>query len=150
MLFVPDRAADERASVAEWMRLVDGTAVRLLAAPDRRPDSGAGDGASLAAEDRDGRVVGRVSYRRLYGPRAALTLEVDEAFWHRGLPRVLLTDACEAAAACGISTFLVRVRASDVRLLALLREEFAARESRDGDFADVELATAPRLIVASP
>jgi hypothetical protein len=99
---------------------------------------------AIAAFDADGRSLGRVEYRRVYGPRAALTLDVEDAHWHRGLPATLLADACAQAAAEGISTFLMRARAGDVRLLALLREEFAAREVRDGAFVDVELATAPR------
>lgn len=104
----------------------------------------ASDERAVAAFDADGRTLGRVEYRRVYGPRAVLTLDIDDAHWHRGLPEMLLADACEHAAADGISTFLMRARAGDVRLLALLREEFAAREVRDGRFAevDVELATA--------
>jgi hypothetical protein len=73
-----------------------------------------------------------------------LTLDMDEAFWHRGLPELLLARLCARAASAGISTFVIRARASDVRLLALLREQFAAREMRDGAHVDLELPTATR------
>jgi GNAT superfamily N-acetyltransferase len=122
----------------EQLYLRDGTVVRLRAtagvvAADER--------AAIAARDADGRAVGGASYARVYGPRAQLELDVDDAFWHRGLPEALLASACARAAAAGISTFLARVPSSDMRLLALLRQVFAARESRDGAYVDVEFST---------
>jgi GNAT superfamily N-acetyltransferase len=100
------------------------------------------DGAEIEAIDADGRLVGRLAFARVYGPRAEVVLEVDDAFWHRGLPQALLDRGCGRAACRGISTFLVRVQAADVRVLALLRQEFAARESRHGTYVDVEFSTA--------
>jgi hypothetical protein len=118
-------------------RLHDGTPVCFeLAEWDRT----AGEGVHLSARDAGGRVVGRASYRRVYGPRAELSVSNDDAFWHRGLPALLIGSLREHAAAAGISTFLLRARASEVRLLALLSGDFAARCSRDGDLVDVELA----------
>jgi GNAT superfamily N-acetyltransferase len=127
-----------RLDAHEQLRLQDGTAVRLLAVAAVPGE----ERAELTAIDEDGRVVGRLVYARVYGPRAEVTLEVDDALWHLGLPHALLDRSCDRAARLGISTFLARVRASDLRLLALLRHEFAASESRDGQHVDVEFATA--------
>jgi GNAT superfamily N-acetyltransferase len=129
------------------VRLHDATTVWLCAGACGA--SPAGDEDEIAARDADGRALGRVAYRRVYGPRAVLALEVDDALWHRGLPAALLAAACDRAAAHGSSTFLVRVRAGDLRLLALLRERFAAGEVRDGGFVDVELATVARTAARS-
>jgi GNAT superfamily N-acetyltransferase len=110
--------------------------------------TGTGPGASgeepgaVVAQDLAGRRVGFGAYTPVYGPRATLELDVDASYWHRGVPELVLERLCADAARRGISTFLARVAASDVRLLALLRTEFAARETRDGAFVDVELATA--------
>jgi hypothetical protein len=101
------------------------------------------DGGSIVARAA-GRVAGRASYTRVYGPRAALSIEVDDAYWHRGLPGVLIDALAARAARVGIMRFLLRVPASDVRLLALLREDYATRERRDGAFVDVECDTAER------
>jgi hypothetical protein len=112
------------------------------------PDPGAaasrGDHVALVAKDAAGLTVGRVAYSRLYGPRAELALDVDAGTWHSGVPELLLAAASEHAARAGISTFLVRVPAADVWMLALLREHFAARESRDGAFVAAEFATTAR------
>jgi GNAT superfamily N-acetyltransferase len=125
------------------LRLHDGTAVRLHTIGRDRDAAALGDDrVEIAAEDADGRTVGRIAYARVYGPRAEVALKVDDGFWHRGLPQALLERMCARAAGLGISTFLARVRASDVRLLALLRHEFSARESRNGPHVDVEFATA--------
>jgi hypothetical protein len=123
------------------LRLRDGSAVSL---------TGTGLGATgddpgmVAARDLAGRRVGYGAYTPVYGPRATLELEVDASYWHRGVPELVLERLCADAAGRGISTFLARVAASDVRLLALLRAEFAARETRDGAFVEVELATAAK------
>jgi GNAT superfamily N-acetyltransferase len=122
----------------ESLALPDGAAVRLRHAGLESPR---GEGESIIASDARGDVVGRVSYARVYGPRALVRIEVDDAYWHLGLPGALLARLCAAAAHAGISTFLVRVPASDMRLLALLRGTFAARESRDGAMVDAELQT---------
>jgi hypothetical protein len=128
----------------EQLSLPDGTVVRLRTIDLDRDAAVAGaDGAEMEVIDADGRMVGRLAYARVYGPRAEVALEVDDALWHRGLPHALLDVGCGRAACRGISTFLVRVRAADVRMLALLRQEFAARESRHGAYVDVEFSTAP-------
>ena len=85
--------------------------------------------------------MGRAEYSSIYGPRAVVTIEIDEAYWHRGLAEVMLASLCVAAARAGISTFLLRADAADMRLIALLGEQFAARASRDGSHVDVEFAT---------
>lgn len=118
--------------------LGDGTAVWLRHAeiagrPDQREE--------IAALDPHARRVGVTSYERVYGPRAFVTLAVDDEYWHRGLPEALLRRLCASAAARGISTFIVRVQASDVRLLGLLRHGFAARWRREGSYVDAEFAT---------
>lgn len=107
-----------------------------------------GDGApgwdehgAIAAEV-DGHPVGHAAYARIYGPRAECSLDVDDAYWHEGLPQILLANLCSEAAAVGIRTFVVRARASDLRLLALLQEQFAARHARDGAQLTIELPTA--------
>jgi GNAT superfamily N-acetyltransferase len=139
-----------RLQADEQLPLGDGNTVRLRTIGRDRGGTVAGDeGAEIAAIDADGRTVGRLLYARVYGPRAQVELEIDDAFWHRGLPQALLARICARAACIGISTFLVRVRAADVRLLALLRQDFAARESRHGEYVDVELSTAPRPTVAA-
>jgi GNAT superfamily N-acetyltransferase len=128
-------AATDEASEPQPLR--DGGAVWLRSAATPRED-----GAAIAAHDSEGRSVGRAAYTRVYGPRAEVTLEVDDAFWHRGVPELLLAALCVRAAGAGISTFLARVAASDLRLLALLRAEFSARWHRDGGYVDVEFPSA--------
>jgi len=114
-------------------------------------DPRTGGPAELVARDADGRTVGRAAYRRVYGPRAELSIDVDDAFWHRDLPAVLVASLREHAAAAGISTLLMMVPASDVRLVALLCQDFAARARRDGAQVDIELpcADASRRVLAS-
>ena len=110
----------------------------------RTAGAGAEEWGAVAAADLCGRRVAHGAYTPVYGPRAALELDVDAAYWHGGLPELVLASLCADAAGCGISTFLMRVAASDVRLLALLRAEFAARETRDGACVDIELPTAAK------
>lgn len=122
------------------VRLHDGTLVRLtLDEPGVVP----GERAELSARDAGEQLVGRVAYRRVYGPRAELSIDVDDAYWHRGLPALLIGSLRERAAAAGISTFLVTAGASDVRLLALLSGDFGARCTRDGALVRGELACGP-------
>lgn len=118
--------------------LGDGTSVWL-----RHADVAAcpGERQEIAALDPHGRRVGVTTYERVYGPRAVVTLAVDDDYWHRGLPEALLTRLSACAALYGISTFIVRVEAWDVRLLALLRRAFGARSRREGSFVDAEFAT---------
>jgi hypothetical protein len=132
------RSPDGLVNVAgEVSHLPDGSTVRLIRA-------GFGDESDgILACDPSGRSVARATYQRGYGPRAKLVLEVDDAYWHRGLPELVLRKLSEGAARRGISTLVARVRAADLRLLALLREEFAARETRDGAFVEAELETRP-------
>jgi GNAT superfamily N-acetyltransferase len=86
----------------------------------------------------DGRICGNASYVRVYGPRAVLLMDVDDAFWQHGLPGALLIALCARATRLGIATFLVRVCAADIRLLALLREEFGAHGRRDGAYVELQ------------
>jgi hypothetical protein len=124
------------AAVPARLRLRDGTPVTLQTSDAA---IGGDDRATIAAQAED-HIAGEVSYARVYGPRAMLWIEVEDAFWHRGLPELLLTELCSRAAQLGIATFLVRVPAGDIRLLALLCERFAARSRRDGGHVDVEFA----------
>lgn len=91
-----------------------------------------------------GQVAGEASYQRIYGPRAVLSLDVDEAFWHLGTPQRLIAALGEQASLLGIATFLIRVRASDLRLLAMLREDFGARGRRDGGFVELQFPASGR------
>jgi acetyltransferase (GNAT) family protein len=93
--------------------------------------------AAIVAEV-DGRVCGHASYVRVYGPRAVLLIDVDDAFWRHGLPGALLVALGVRATRLGIATFLVRVCAANIRLLALLREEFSAHGRRDGAYVELE------------
>jgi GNAT superfamily N-acetyltransferase len=110
------------------------------------PEGGAaapdGDRAAIAAVV-EGQVVGRASYTRVYGPRAELSLVIDEAHWHLGLPETLLDAISTHAAGFGITTFLMRVSAADVRLLALLRQGFDARGRRESAHVEIEFETTP-------
>jgi hypothetical protein len=134
----PDFAPVERSGVplrvrdglVVWMRSLD-----AASAPEER--------AEIVAEDAGGRVVGRVSYRRIYGLRAVLTLTVDDTFWGCGLPEALIGSIGPVAATGGILRFLMRIPASDERLLRMLVDDFAARCRLDGCDADVELDAAP-------
>jgi CBS domain-containing protein len=119
--------------------LPDGTVVRLRHADLRATRD---EGEEITARDANDHVVGRVAYRRIYGPRATVTIDVDDGYWHRGLPAVLLARLGETAALFGITTFIVRAPAADSRLLALLRETVGAHRSGDGPFVDMEFATA--------
>ena len=122
------------------MRLHDGTLVCLaLDEPGVVP----GERAQLSAHDGDGQLVGRVAYQQVYGPRAELSIDVDDAYWHRGLPALLIGSLRERAVTSGISTFLITARASDIRLLALLSGDFGARCTRDGALVGAELACGP-------
>jgi CBS domain-containing protein len=124
--------------------LHDETPVALRAIDVDRHGAFCGEEHAAIVAEADGGTVGRAAYSRVYGPRALLTLDVDEAFWHRGLRELLLARLCARAACAGISTLVIRARASDVRLLALLREQFAAHGTRDGAHVDLELPTATR------
>ncbi len=126
----------------EQVVLRDGAQVALRAIDVDRHGVFCGEEHAAIVAEADGATVGRAAYSRVYGPRALLTLDVDEAFWHRGVRELLLARLCARAACAGISTFVIRVRASDVRLIALLREQFAARGTRDGAHVDLELPTA--------
>jgi len=128
------------ADAAARLRLRDGTAVTLRTSDLARDASIAGDERATITAQAEGHIAGKVSYERVYGPRAVLWIDVEDAFWHRGLPELLLTALCARAARLGIATFLMRVCASDVRLLALLRERFDARARRDGGHVDIEFA----------
>lgn len=128
---VPPEAA-ERARVA--LRLSDGRPAWLRACANR-PD----EHAEIVAADADGRVVGRAEYRRVYGPRAVLTLTVDDELRCPGLAGAMIAAIASIAAAAEISTLLMRVPLSDDRLLALLADEFGARCRRDVSCVDVEL-----------
>jgi hypothetical protein len=129
----PENNADER------LLLRDGTALWLRTMDLYHEASG--ERAGIAADIADGRTVGHVCYRRVYGLRAEMKLEVDDAYWHREVPELLLASLCVRASCTGISTFLARVPACDGRLLTFLRDEFAARESRDGPYVQIELST---------
>lgn len=122
------------------MTLPDGTMVSLRSGAILSDGTA---GAEFLAADAYGEDVGRGAYVRLYGPRAEMTLDVDEGFWHRGVPGALLDALVAHAAREGISTLLARVHASDVRMVALLRERVHARTTRDGAHVHVEFATAP-------
>lgn len=129
------------------LRLRDGTVVWVCA---RGGDGGVladrDERAAIVAMDAAGVTVGRAAYARVYGPRATLEIEVDDGYWHRGLPELLLAGLCLRAARFGVSVLLARVCAADLRLIALLRWQFAARETRDGAHVDIEL---PARIVRS-
>ena len=124
---------------AATLVLADGSSVGLAV---RGLDT-AGEWARILAADAAGRVVGRAAYARVYGPRAELTLVVEDAYWDRGLADALLTALRAHAAEHGIATLLVRVRPSDVRLVALLRRAGAVGETARGGRVDVELPTGP-------
>lgn len=91
-----------------------------------------------------GHVAGQASYQRIYGPRAMLSLDVDDAFWRHGTPQLLIAALAERASLLGIGTFRMRVRASDLRLLAMLREDFGARGARDGGYVELEFPATGR------
>jgi CBS domain-containing protein len=124
--------------------LRDGTTVALRTIDVDRHGAFCGEEHAAIVAEAEDRTVGRAAYSRVYGPRALLTLDVDEAFWHCGLRELLLARLCARAACVAIWTFVIRVGASDVRLVALLREQFAARGTRDGAHVDLELPTATR------
>ena len=125
-------------AAAERLALADGTVVRLRLAG---LNSARDEGLQLTAFDAAGRVVGLVMYAHTYGPRAKVAIDIEEDHWHRGLPTALLARLCEAAQRFGVSMFLVRTHASDLRLRALLHVSFVAQWSRDGAVVNVELPT---------
>lgn len=140
----PASSALPRAPVADAprlrLRLRDGTPVTLHTSDLWCDATIAGDERAEITAQIAGGVAGKISYARVYGPRAVLCIEVAETYWHRGLPALLLSALCARAAQLGIATFLMRIRADDLRLLALLRERFDARTNRDGAYVDVEFA----------
>jgi CBS domain-containing protein/GNAT superfamily N-acetyltransferase len=136
--------------VGRQVVLRDGTPVALRTIDVDRDGVFCGEDHAAIVAEADGRVAGRAAYSRVYGPRASLTLDVDEAFWHRGVSELLLARLCARAACIGISTFVIRARASDVRLVALLRMQFAAHGTRDGTHVDLELPTATRARQGRP
>jgi hypothetical protein len=123
------------------LTLRDGTTVWLR---DAAPGSACDERAELFAEESRGLVVGRAAYARVYGPRAALSLCVADAYWQPGLAAALLCILGQRAGAGGISTFMIRVPVVDERLLALLADGRGARISREGLYLDVELVVAAR------
>lgn len=100
-----------------------------------------GDRAAVLAEDAGGHVLGHACYRRVYGPRAQLTIGVDDRLWPSRLPGVLVASICAVAAGHGISTLLLSAADSDERLRALVATQSGAREVRSGDTVDLEIAT---------
>jgi GNAT superfamily N-acetyltransferase len=139
-------AALERAPATEGtperVLLLDGTTARLSAIDlDLGPGTAFDDHVALIADDACGRMIGRATFQRVYGPRAVLDLEVEPALWHFGLPALLLEHLCARAARAGIVVFIARVPAAQVELLALLRAEFAARGTCEGAYVDVEFST---------
>jgi hypothetical protein len=129
------------------LRLRDGTAVWLRGTGPRDPCD---ERAEIVAEESRGLAVGRSGYTRVYGPRAALTLDVADPYWQRGLPAALLAVLGRRAATGGISTFMIRVPVVDERLLELLADGCGARLSREGLHLDVEFAVAaPARLVRS-
>ncbi|MEA2195193.1 MAG: hypothetical protein QOG42_1627, partial [Solirubrobacteraceae bacterium] len=100
-----------------------------------------GERAAIVAADATGRSVGHAAYERVYGPRAVLTLDVEDDYWPLGLPEALLFDLCRHAAGGGIAILIARVREPDARLLALLLGQFGAREAPAADGVDLEIAT---------
>jgi hypothetical protein len=137
-----ERALDRTAASheASWA-LLDGTLVwpRFV-----QPPSACEECAEVVVEDAARGVAGRAAYRRVYGPRAALSLEVGDAYWRRGLPLALLEQIRALAALGGISTLMLRAPASDRRLHALLCGELGARSYDDGHDVDIELPVVPR------
>lgn len=121
------------------LRLRDGTVVWLRSI---EPDAPA-ERAEVVATVRDGRDVGRAGYRRVYGPRALLTLTIVEDLWPSGLARELVGSIGAVAAGAGIATFLVRVSVWEDRLLELLVDELGGRSRREGSYVDVDLDAAP-------
>jgi len=130
---MPDATAERTES---RLTLPAGSPLRLCAA------ASAADAGAITAL-LDGVVVGRVSYERVYGPRAQLSLDVDDAHWHCGLADTLLVAVSLLAARRGIARFLMRVGAADLQLLTLLREDFAAIERREDGEVAVEFTTSP-------
>ncbi len=143
----PSRShADEPADRAsETVCLRDGSVVRLRATDQGAGVAAPGERAGVVAADAEGRTVGQASYRRVYGLRGELTLTVEDEFWERGLPEPLIACLCGLAASFGISTLLIRAPSSDLRLLSLLSDRFAAEGWCDGTQVEVEVATAPRV-----
>ncbi len=127
----PQRLGDGR---SVRLRLGDGRPVWLRACVDK-PD----EDAEIVAADADGRVVGRAGYRRVYGPRAVLTLTVDDELLSAGLAETMIATISSIAAAADISKLLMRVPLSDDRLLGLLVDGFGARCRRDVSYVDLEL-----------
>lgn len=115
------------------LRLRDGTPAWLRAWADAP-----GEHAEIVADDAGGRVVGRAEYRRVYGPRAALTLMVDDKLLCAGLAEAMIGTISSIAAAAAISKLLMRVPLCDERLVGLL-VDFGARCRRDASYADIEL-----------
>ena len=139
-------AAREHALVAEggpeFVLLLDGTTARLSAIDlDLGPGNAFDDHVALIADDSCGRMIGRATFQRVYGPRAVVELDVEPSLWHFGLPAILLERLCARAARAGIVAFIARVPAARVELLALLRADFAAHGSCAGAHVDVEFST---------
>ena len=134
----PLRSLDRTAASQEasWS-LRDGTLVwpRFV-----QPPSACDERAEIVAEDAARGVVGSAAYRRVYGPRAVLSLEAGDAYWGRGLPAVLLDQIRALAALGGISTLLLRASATDARMLALLCGVGGARSREEDRHVDIELA----------
>jgi GNAT superfamily N-acetyltransferase len=130
------------AGAPERVPLGDGTTARLSAIDlDMGPGNAFDDRVAVIADDACGRMIGRASFERVYGPRAVVELQVDPALWHLGLPAILLERLCARAALAGIVVFVARVPVARVELLALLRAEFGAREVCEGSHVDVEFST---------
>ena len=135
----PSLPAVARDAPQRSLRLDDGTVVWLRCS---QPAGVRDERAEVVADAIARPGVGRAAYRRVYGPRAVLTVALDEELWPAGLATALIAAIGAIAAAAGISTFLLRVSPTDERLLDVLAGEFAARCRRDGADVDVELDAA--------
>lgn len=131
------RAGEVAGQPKREVRLPDGSLVTVrLRMLDAR-----GDRVEVVAKDATGRIAGRATSARVYGPRAELRLALDDGYWRSGLGEILTETLCHVAAQQGISRLLVRLPVSDERIRTMLVARFGARELGSAPSSDLELST---------
>ena len=94
----------------------------------------------LAVDDGD-RILGHAACVRMYGPRAEVAIEVDEAHRHQGLATILIAKLAREAEGKHIRHFVAEVLPDNRDMLAVFNDGFnAGRKYADGE-VDIEFPT---------
>jgi L-amino acid N-acyltransferase YncA len=99
------------------------------------------DHIGIVAVDAGGQILGHAACARMYGARAEVAIEVDEAHRHQGLATILITRLAREAEEKQIRHFVAEVLPDNHEMLAVFNDGFdASRQFGDGE-VNVEFPT---------